>query len=64
MPYKKNGFQIKFPRFFINKCPPGPLFRTRAKMEIDVKISEHVPRAETAEKEGRSRKAVFAIYLE
>lgn len=56
--------QIKFPRFFINKRPPGSLFRTRAKMEMDVKMSEHLPRAETAEKEGSSRKAVFAVYLE
>lgn len=33
-------------------------------MEMDVKISEHLPRAETAEREGGSGKAVFAIYLE
>ena len=33
---------IKFPRFFINKCPHGSLFVTRAKMEIGVKIREHL----------------------
>lgn len=44
--WQKNVSQIKFPRFFINRCPHGSVFRAGAKMEIGVKLSENWRRAD------------------
>lgn len=46
----ENSSQIKLPRFFINRRPHASLFRTRAKMETGVKISEHLPTADNIRK--------------